>query len=736
MQRISLNQSWQFAKIPDGTIPFTLEGIAWENVSLPHTWYTDEDPYHGVVVYHRELSTNPKWCKAFLEFEGADQVCRVFVNGRPVGEHRGGYARFRFPIPQEALLNGSLSIDVYLDNSINPEVLPNFGDFTVFGGLYRNVNILITEENHFDYLYYGTDGVIASADIEKDGTGIVSISSHVCITDPGVQIRYMLTGPDGELTASYVADPCEIVRLEVPAPRLWNGKAGVNLYTLCASLLTGMGEIDDEVSLRLGFRHITMSPEEGLRLNGERVKLCGVAKHQDCAGVFNAVSDRQIDDDFAFIREIGANAVRLSHYQHAQHTYSCCDEAGLLVWAEIPMLKMTESQVLLENAADQLRELILQNLHHPSIFCWGIQNEIGMFKDAPYMHEGCRMLTKLAKELDPNRLVSAANLYTVKFSSELNKITDMIGYNIYFGWYYGEMSDYGKYLDKLHAARPEMKLGVSEYGVDSNPALHSEEPKVKDYSEEYQALFHETVYPILRGKDYLWGSFVWNMFDFSSDRRNEGGVKFLNSKGLVSHDRSLRKDAFYYYKAVWSKEPFVHICSQRFIKRARKAIDIKVYTNQSSVVLTINGDEWGRAENNGNGTVVFRNVALRPGENTVCAVAGGWKDHCVFERVEYEDESYCLPDQGEGTVRNWFLSDDDTVKEGYYSIMDTADDVMQCTKAREVLMRYVPELVKAMDQDLIPLGLSMKSILSRDLKDDTDTMLHINDALHEIAKEY
>lgn len=272
------------------------------------------------------------------------------------------------------------------------------------------------------------------------------------------------------------------------------------------------------------------------------------------------------------------------------------------------------------------------------------------------------MLTKLAKELDPNRLVSAANLYTVKFSSELNKITDMIGYNIYFGWYYGEMSDYGNYLDKLHAARPEMPLGVSEYGVDSNPALHSEEPKVKDYSEEYQALFHETVYPILRGKDYLWGSFVWNMFDFSSDRRNEGGVKFLNSKGLVSHDRSLRKDAFYYYKAVWSKEPFVHICSQRFIKRAHKAIDIKVYTNQSSVVLTINGDEWGRAENNGNGTVVFRKVALRPGENTVRAVAGRWKDHCVFEHVEYEDESYCLPDQGEGTVRNWFLSDGDTVK--------------------------------------------------------------------------
>lgn len=736
MQRISLNQFWQFAKIPEGDIPFTPEGISWESISLPHTWYTDEDPYHGAVVYHKEFSTDPKWCKAFLEFEGADQVCRVFVNGRPVGEHRGGYARFRFPVPQEALSSGSLSIEVYLDNSITPEVLPNFGDFTVFGGLYREVSLLITGEDHFDYLYYGTDGIIAVADIEKDGTGIVSISPHVCTTDPGARICYTLADPDGEVAVGCEADARESVRLEVPTPRLWNGKAGVNLYTLGATLLTGTGKTADEASLCLGFRHITMSPDEGLRLNGERVKLCGVAKHQDCAGVFNAVTDKQIDEDFAFIREIGANAVRLSHYQHAQHTYDCCDEAGLLVWAEIPMLKMTESQVLLENAADQLRELILQNLHHPSVFCWGIQNEIGMFRDAPYMHEGCRMLTKLAKELDSSRLVSAANLYTVKFSSELNKITDIIGYNIYFGWYYGEMADYGSYLDKLHAARPEMPLGVSEYGVDSNPALHAEEPKVKDYSEEYQALFHETVYPILCGKDYLWGSFVWNMFDFSSDRRDEGGVKFLNSKGLVSYDRSLRKDAFYYYKAVWSKKPFVHICSRRFVKRTREAVDIKVYTNQSSVTLIVNGVEWGKAENNGNGTVVFGRVALRPGENTVRATAEEWEDCCIFERVEHEEESYRLPDQGEGTVRNWFLSDDDTVKEGYYSIIDTADDLLQCTKAREVLTQYVPELVKVLDQDLIPLGLSMKSILSRELKDDTDTMSHINDALHEIPKEF
>jgi beta-galactosidase len=476
-----------------------------------------------------------------------------------------------------------------------------------------------------------------------------------------------------------------------------------------------------------------MSPDEGLRLNGELLKLHGVAKHQDRAGVFSAVSGGQIDEDFDIIREIGANAVRLSHYQHPQHAYDRCDEDGLLVWAEVPMLKMTENGALYANIEQQLMELILQNIHHPSIFCWGIQNEIGMFRDAPFMHEECRVLTALAKRLDPNRLVTAANLYNVKPTSQLNAVTDMVGYNLYFGWYYGEMPDYSKYLDNYHALRPEMPLGISEYGVDCNVALHSEDPKVKDYSEEYQALWHETVYPILQSKDYLWGSFIWNMFDFSSDRRNEGGVKFINGKGLVSYDRSLRKDAFFYYKAKWSDEPFVHLCASRFVKRCREKVDVKVYTNQRAVTLFVNGAEQGTLSNNGNGTVLFRDVALEQGENRLKAMSGELADSLIFERVETAEESYRLPEETSGPVRNWFLSDDDTVKEGYYSIMDTAEDVL--SGARSVLVRFVPSLVEVLDRDVIPLGLSMKSILSRELKNDPDTMLRINDALHQIKKE-
>ena len=731
MNRISLNAGWQFIKLPRG-IPVERENLDWETVSLPHTWYREEDPYHGLVLYRREIGVGKAWKKAFLEFEGADQRCRVFVNGKEIGEHNGAYARFRFPVPEAALKSGELRIEALLDNRVSADVSPNFGDFTIFGGLYRNVNLLVTSEDHFDYCFYGTDGVIARAAVQDDGSGLLALEPHVCTEREDACIVYTLTGPEGELAAESTAPAKESVSLRVPEPKLWNGKKAPELYTLRAELQID-GETADEAEIRVGFRTVSMSPDDGLRLNGEHIKLCGVAKHQDRAGVFSAVSREQIDEDFALIREIGANAIRLSHYQHPQHTYDRCDEDGLLCWAEVPMLKMTENGALYANIEQQLIELVLQNIHHPSIFCWGIQNEIGMFRDAPFMHEECRVLTALAKRLDPNRLVTAANLYNVKPASQLNAITDMVGYNLYFGWYYGEMPDYSKYLDNYHAQRPEMPLGISEYGVDCNVKLHSETPRVKDYSEEYQALWHETVYPILQSKDYLWGSFIWNMFDFSSDRRSEGGVKYINGKGLVSHDRTLRKDAFYYYKAKWSAEPFVHLCASRFVRRARERIDVKIYTNLPRVTLWKDGEKIGIGENNGNGTVLLRDVALAPGINQLWAVSGDCEDRCLFERVEKPEESYLLPEESGGAVRNWFLSDDDTVKDGYYSIMDTAEDVL--SGARSVLVRFVPSLVEVLDRDVIPLGLSMKSILSRELKNDPDTMLRINDALHQIKKE-
>ncbi len=737
MNKLSLNEGWEFTKLPDGDIL----NPDFCKVTLPHTWYTDEDQYRGLAVYRKLITVSEEWQKVFLEFEGADQHCKVFVNEMQIGEHRGAYSRFHVEIPDSVLAQKELSLEVYVSNAENQTISPIFGDFTIFGGLYRNVNLLITEKAHFDYLYYGTNGIIASSSLEGEN-GLLEIDSHAIAPD-GALIRYDVLDKDGNAASQVSALANETVSIQIPHPYLWNGKGEGRLYSLRATLCVN-GKDVDEVWEKIGFRSIKMDAQTGFYLNGHKEKIRGVSMHQDFAGVFSAVTKEHQDISFDLIQEIGANAIRLSHYQHPQYHYDRCDQEGYIVWAEIPMLKMTEDKELFENAKYQLTELILQNIHHPSICFWGIQNEIGMFKDAPYMHKMCRELYEVAHELDNTRLVTGANLYTVKFESELNKITDMIGYNIYFGWYYGEMNDYDHFLDQFHAASPEIPIGVSEYGVDTNISLHSEQPTVRDYSEEYQALYSETVYRIFDSKEYLWGSFVWNMFDFSSFRRNEGGMKYINQKGLVTYDRKIRKDAFYYYKAMWSEEPFIHICSKRFIKRAEDHIDIKVYTNQSKVALFGNqGSELiSTAYNNGNGTVIFKDIALSSGENffVVQSVEAGVdcpEDQVTFEKAAEKEASYQLPDSGAGkAVRNWFLKEDDLIREGYFSLKDSAYDITQNQDAMKVFFKFAPETAKTVEKDDgIPLGLSLLSILERDKDRNPDfKMEDLNHALNQIKK--
>ena len=729
----SLNNGWKFQKLPG----YTLDQMpdAWsmedaETVRLPHTWFREDDPYQGLAVYATQVRPAPDWKRAFLSLSAADQQCRVYVNGRLAGSHRGGYARFRCPVPREVMQNDTWQIHIFVDNSLNEEIAPSFGDFTVFGGLYRPAELLIAQDACFDPCYFGTDGLIVRSAVDDRGQGVLHAEPHV-ICQENACIQYRLLDENGAVAQQMLSPAGESVQMTVAHPMLWDGPGSVHLYTLHAALQIA-GRTMDEVTVRTGFRRIEVTPDRGLLLNGRKHALHGVAKHQDRAGVYCAGSDADVQKDFAIIADMGANAVRLSHYQHPQAAYDCCDEMGMLAWAEIPMLKMTESAALMENTVQQLTELILQNIHHPAVFCWGIQNEIAMFRDAPFMHENCKTLHDLVRRLDPDRCSAAANLYPLKASSKLNAITDLVGYNVYFGWYYGEMTGFSAYLDQMHAARPRLPFGITEYGVDANLHLHSEEPKVKDYSEEYQALWHETVYPQIEGKDYLWGSFIWNMFDFSSVRRNEGGQRFLNAKGLVTHDRSVKKDAYYYYKARWQNTPFVHLCQKRFEKRARDRIDVKCYTNLPAVDLTVNGVPFGRAKAE-NGTAVFSGVPLQPGENRVEAQAGAFSDAALWQRVEKEEESYRLPHQDAGTaVRNWFLQEDDVRREGFFSIQNTAQELLDHPACRKVLETYVPDLVRVMtEKNVIPLGLTLKSILSRDADEKLDVQ-KLNRELNQI----
>lgn len=734
MNKLSFNNAWQFTKVNSMSMDTSLEES--EIVDLPHTWYSNDDYYRGMAKYSKKLLINDNWKNVFIDVEAADQHAYVFVDNVLLTEHKGGYSAFRCQIPEEIYKGKKeLEVSIYVTNALDETISPLVGDFTIFGGLYRGVNILYTEhDSYFDPCYYGTDGVIVRTSLNED-YGLVDIELHTK-TKQEDRLETIIKAADGTIIYSYVCEIREHIQAQIKNPILWNGKKNPYLYTVITRLYSG-GELVDEKITKTGFRRVEIDSNNGLFLNNEHIRINGVSKHQDVGEKYSAVVNDDILNDFSLIDEIGANSIRLSHYQHSSFTYECADNKGYLIWAEIPMLKMTQNEELLDNAREQLKELILQNIHHPSIYCWGIQNEIGMFRDAPYMYEELIKSKELVKSLDSQRLVSAANLYTVKFKSKLNETTDMIGYNVYFGWYYGKMQDYSKYLDKFHEARPNLAIGMSEYGVDCNIGLHSSNPQVKDYSEEYQALYHENVYKIFETKPYLWGSYVWNMFDFSSAIRQEGGLDKVNGKGLVTADRKIKKDAFYYYKAKWSKEKFVHICSKRFVNRLEDTIDIKVFTNCETATLLLNGREYIEASNNGNATIIFENIRLESQVNDITVISGDCSDSASFVKVKEEDKSYRLEAEAAGTsVKNWFLKDDDLTKEGFYSIKDTVNDLIENKATYEILKKYIPDILEMiLSNEDFPLGLALQSVINRAKPENLDINL-FNSELNKIEVEY
>lgn len=708
MQDICLG--WKFKKLPERDILTMtsveeIEDSGWETVDLPHTWYRDGGAYKGTVIYRKCLTIGADSTRrVFLRFGAADRLCKVFVNGQYVGRHEGGYAAFAFEITKFCRWGEENEISVLLDNRSFDRISPLAGDFTVFGGLYRAVSLCITGKSCFDRTFFGTEGVILKASV-SDGTGKIAIETHTLDCD-NARITYLVRDAAGSTVLEQTGPLQSHTELTIPHPNLWNGKKAPALYTLQATLLVD-GTPCDETQLRFGFRTVAADPQHGFFLNGEHLKLHGVAKHQDFDGVFCATEEEHQRQDLQTILEIGANAVRLSHYQHPQRMYDLCDEAGLVVWAEIPMLKFLDSKDLFDNAVQQMKELIYQNLHHPSICFWGIQNEIAMFGESEPMYDRMQELGEMVRRMDETRLSACANLFCVKNDSKLNTHTQVVGYNIYFGWYYGQMEDNAAFVDQFHQDNPDIPLGITEYGVDCNLAYHSYEPKVRDYSEEFQALYHETVYPIFRQRDYLWGSFVWNLFDFSSEIRNEGGVRYKNCKGLVTYDRKTRKDAFYYYKAQWSDEPFVKIAESRFVNRERKQITVKVYSNQPAVTLTVNGTT--RTLTSDTGVFRFEEVALQPGENRVIAQAGALSDEVVFRGVEQKDTSYEYVDQNPGiNVKNWFV---DAVEEekmfptGMFSIRDASGTIVDCEEAIAAVEKFSKKLADQMKErrGMIPL---------------------------------
>ncbi len=673
MRKITnINQGWDFTK----------DGIT-QKISLPHTWNgldgqgAEETYYRGRCVYERVIPSFEG--RVYLEINGANTVCEVFINGVYIGSHENGYSMFRFEITD--FINSDMNvIRIIVDNSENEYLYPQMADFTFYGGIYRDVNVISdVDRSHFSLLDMSRSGIY----ITPKADGRVFVKSYVEGGSKGLTKEFIITDAQGNEVAKTSADAdTEAVKLLIEEPVLWNGMKNPYLYTMTARLLRD-GEVIDEVSERFGLREFFFDSEKGFFLNGEHLKLKGVSRHQDREDIGNALTAAEHKEDIEIIKEVGANSIRLAHYQHDEKFYKMCDEEGFLVWAEIPVISKF-SKKKQDQAKFMLEELIRQNYNHPSIYCWSIENEISIAGTASGLISGISELNNIAHCLDSTRPTACAQVTFCPISSKLNEITDILGYNQYFGWYVQTVDGIDKWLDDFHEKKPNIKLCISEYGAEGITTLHSAQPVQGDYSEEYQAYYHEHYIKALTEREWLWGSYVWNMFDFGSAKRNEGGVRGRNNKGLVTIDRKIKKDSFYVYKAFWSDEKFVHIAGERFVDRPVGAQKIKVYSNCESVTLTVNGE---KTELSGDKIFEF-DAVINQGENVITAVSGDCTHEIKVNGTDVPNPSYKLREGGETFVRNWFGAGDE-IDPARLSLNDSLGEIIFNPEVQKLIKNHV-----------------------------------------------
>lgn len=671
---------------------FSKDGEHFSEISLPHTWNNldgqdgGNDYHRGTGTYRIDLPAPQTGKRQYIQFEGANHVAKVSCNGQYVGCHAGGFSTFRFELTSFLKPEGNV-MEVLVDN-VAPEIYPQQADFTFFGGLYRNVSLIETEAAHFALNKDGTNGVFMTP--KRDGETRVDVFLE---GQSDGFVKLMIKDADGQVVASEEA-PCDehvVLECKLLHPHLWAGQKDAYLYRV-EVVLEQNGSVHDKVEVRYGYRDFYVDAENGFYLNGEHYPLHGVSRHQDRENKGWAIGKEDHEEDMELIREIGANTIRLAHYQHDQYFYDLCDKAGMVVWAEIPFIsRYMDSQNARQNALNQMRELVVQNYNHPSICFFGIGNEITLAGiESESLYQDLRELNALAKKLDPSRLTTMAHVSMITSKNAQAHITDVHGYNIYLGWYTGTVNDNGAFLDKIHRDNPKRPLALSEYGADALTTWHSAAPENHDYTEEYQAVYHEKLLQCFEDRPYLWATYVWNMFDFAADARDEGGCKGRNNKGLVTYDRKVKKDAFYIYQAHWTTEPMIHLCGKRFADRAPGERDVKVYTNGNEVTLKVNGNVVGTQEA-ARHQCIFKDVPLQDGENVITAVetAHGVEDTMVLNGVNEQNPMYRLPDDAL-IGGNWF--DEETGEplaleypEGYHSIRDTLGELMDNPQAAAIL---------------------------------------------------
>ncbi len=674
---VSLNRAWAFRKgvsSPPAALPRD-----WDFVNLPHTWNGIDgqdggaDYWRGAACYAKELSKAalPQGERYYLDFPAVNASADVYVNGKHICRHDGGYSDFKADITD--VLEENNLICVVADNSENDRVYPQKADFTFYGGLYRGVNLIAVPAAHIDTETDGFPGLHVTPELEGDSAKI-TVKTRLANAESGLTLRYTLLDAEGKTAAETVSVQPEAVLTLHPVHR-WHGRKDPYLYTAKVTLLKGEEELDS-VCARFGCREYSIDPEKGFILNGESYPLRGVCRHQDRPDIGNALLPCHHREDMDLICEVGANTIRLAHYQHAQAFYDLCDERGMVVWAEIPYISAHMANGR-ENTISQMRELITQNYNHASIAVWGLSNEVTMVTptDAD-MLENHHILNDMAHQMDPTRPTVMACVSMCDIDDPIVRIPDVISYNLYFGWYGGKPAMTGPWLDTFHRKYPETPIGVSEYGAEALN-WHTGRPHQGDYSEEYQAYYHEEHIRQMFSRPYIWATHVWNMFDFAADARNEGGENGMNHKGLVTFDRKYKKDAFYAYKAWLSDEPFAHICGRRYVDRVENPTQVTVYSNQPEVELFANGVSLGKktAEDH-----FFRFEAPNAGETVLTAVAGNCRDEIVIRHVEEPNPAYIF--QEEGAILSW---QEITEPDGFYSLNDTLGDISKSEAGRKLV---------------------------------------------------
>ena len=712
---ISLNENW--------TLSFPKGDHATEQVNLPHTWNAvDGNDGNGSYlrttgVYTRTF-TAPKQPReggrTYVEVLAAALNSTVKVNGQVATTHEGGFSIFRADVT-DLCHEGENELTIEVSNEDTPSMYPSSADFTFYGGLYRGVNLISVPDAHFDLDYYGGPGMMVTPVPTEDGGANFTIKSFVTNPADDLTVMYSIEDCFGREVASAVRGSADTeVTIYVPDAQLWSMDEP-NLYTVGATLQRNNEEVD-EIAANVGVRSFKVTPDEGFSINGVPTPLRGVSRHQDRVFEGNALTAEEHYDDAMLIKELGANTIRLAHYQHSQDFYDACDEIGFAVWAEIPFISVfKKGEGAHKHVMEEMKELIIQNYNHPSIMFWGISNEIligGISQELVDTHHD---LEKLCKELDPTRLTTIAHVSTTPVNGPMHHITDLESYNHYFGWYGGKMEQNGPWLDQFHAEHPDICIGISEYGCEGIINWHSNTPQCKDYTEEYQALYHEHMAQVFEDRPWVWASHVWNMFDFGCAARNEGGVSGRNNKGLVTMDRKTKKDSYFVYQAYWTQTPMVHIAGRRHAQRAGETTEIKVYSNQDTVVLYVNGKEVGQQTAHR----VFKfNAALNEGFNTIVAVAGDVKDSITLEKVAEEPGYYTLPEFNERQegVANWFkqvgsmdLTAPMEFPEGYYSVKDTMEDL---AKNEEALALAAKAVKLATNFDIKP-GVGMWDMMKK-----------------------